>query len=128
MTTSVVPFRFVPEWTFGERVRKIRREAGLSQVEFAARLGVGDRAVASWESGRSKPGDIVEVAKVIRREFGVPTSWTLGTDEPTVPEGDGGLPLPRSYSKRQPAGYSGSWGLVSVSTAANDLSQVALAA
>jgi transcriptional regulator with XRE-family HTH domain len=85
-TNAVVPFRFVPEWTFGERVRKIRRESGLSQTEFATRIGANDRALASWETGRTKPQDIVAVAKRIRKEFGVPTAWTLGTEE----EGPGG--------------------------------------
>lgn len=118
MSTDAIQIRHIPEWTFGERIRKIRRDVGLSQAEFAARIGVSTSALSAWEAGRNTPGEkIVDIAKTIRREFRVPTGWTLGTDEPPTEGGpDDGTSLPRAYSKRQPAGYlhglsNGGWNL-----------------
>lgn len=68
-------------WTFGDRLRKIRREAELSQADFADRIGVGHGSLANWESDLSKCRDEVAVARAIEREFGVPATWTLGLDD-----------------------------------------------
>jgi transcriptional regulator with XRE-family HTH domain len=35
----------------GETIRRAREAANLSQVEFAARLGVAPRTVQYWEAG-----------------------------------------------------------------------------
>jgi transcriptional regulator with XRE-family HTH domain len=104
MTTSNViglPGR-TPEWTFGDRVRRIRRTAGLNQIEFAQRLGITHQRLSQWESDRNKPGDIVAVAKRIRQEFGVPVNWTLGIEDEGP--GGGGNWLPRLDSNQQPLG------------------------
>ena len=97
MTTSVTGRLVTPEWTFGDRVRRIRRTAGLSQAEFARRIGVGDRSLSQWESDRNRPGDIVRVAVAIYREFQVPPEWTLGLND--------GTSLPRLDSNQQPFGF-----------------------
>jgi DNA-binding transcriptional regulator YiaG len=39
------------EEPFGQTVRIARERANLSQVEFAARLGVAPRTVQYWEAG-----------------------------------------------------------------------------
>lgn len=39
----------MPREHIGERFRKLREEAGLTQVEFARRLGVHWRNVQVWE-------------------------------------------------------------------------------
>lgn len=36
-------------------IREARRASGLSQAEFAERLGVNRTAVANWENGHSLP-------------------------------------------------------------------------
>ena len=38
------------------RVRKLRRELGLTQPEFAKRLGVTVAAIQHWENERREPG------------------------------------------------------------------------
>lgn len=70
----------------GERLRLVRKKNGLTQAEFAARLGVGRDAVASYEVGRVAPdGAFIRLACY---EFGVERSW-LETGE----EGKhGGIP------------------------------------
>lgn len=80
-----------PEFSFGDRIRKIRREvAHMTQAEMADELGVGMQAYSAWESGRTKPDDIVAVAKRIALRWrGITASWVLGLD-------DGG-PAPHPY-------------------------------
>lgn len=68
------------EWTFGDRLRKARRELGLSQAEIAACCGVQQGAIANWESGHSRCRDEVSVAKAIEASHGVPATWLLGLD------------------------------------------------
>lgn len=91
MTTQPTnPGWHVPSWTFADRLRKIRRETGLTQADFAGRIGVGDKAYGAWESGANQPGDIVAVAKRIELAFRVPASWVLGLGP--FASGDGGGP------------------------------------
>ena len=85
MTTAVNGYR-VPEWDFSDRLRKIRREvAHLTQEQMAAELGTTQRAYAAWESGRTKPDDIVAVAKRIGLRWRIPPAWTLGLDDNITP-------------------------------------------
>lgn len=39
---------------FGERVKAVRTGAGLTQEQFASRLGVTRQAVSNWENGVSQ--------------------------------------------------------------------------
>lgn len=87
-----------PEFTFGDRVRKIRREvAHMTQSEMARELGVGTQAYSAWETGRTKPDDVVAIAKRIALRWrGVTAAWVLGVDDdgPTPPGPGGGAPAP----------------------------------
>lgn len=38
---------------FGEKLRTLRREKGLSQEELAAMVGVSRQALSKWEAGSS---------------------------------------------------------------------------
>ena len=40
------------QFAFGSDVRRIRRKNGLSQREFAERIGVSQSTVSRWESGK----------------------------------------------------------------------------
>lgn len=40
---------------FGEKLRTLRREKGLSQEELAAMVGVSRQALSKWEAGQSRP-------------------------------------------------------------------------
>ena len=48
--------------TFGEKLQKLRKEAGLSQEELAWQLGVSRQAVSKWERNSGYP----ETEKIIR--------------------------------------------------------------
>jgi DNA-binding XRE family transcriptional regulator len=98
MTTAVNGYR-IPQWDFSDRLRKIRREvAHLTQEQMATELGASQRAYAAWETGRTKPDDIVAVAKRIALRWGIPPTWTLGLDD--GPSGGGGAsaPIPAELS------------------------------
>ena len=41
--------------TFGEKLKEARKDAGLSQEQFAEKLSVSRSAVAKWEAGGGMP-------------------------------------------------------------------------
>lgn len=53
----------------GEFITKIRDELGLTQKELADRIGVTDKAVSKWETGRGFPD--VGVLEPLAKELGV---------------------------------------------------------
>lgn len=67
-----------PQWTLGDRLRKIRRDRHLTQDEFAREIGATSVALAAWESGRTRPRDVIELAATIERRYGVSAAWILG--------------------------------------------------
>jgi DNA-binding XRE family transcriptional regulator len=74
----------LPQWSFADRIRKIRRDVlGVDQTEFAQRLGVTRQAYAAWEAGRNEPRTILAVARKVELMSGVPAAWLLGVDSPT---------------------------------------------
>lgn len=55
------------------RIKKIRTALGLSQQEFADKIGIKRGAVANYEVGRNEPIDAV--ISLICREFNVSERW-----------------------------------------------------
>lgn len=55
------------------RIKKIRTALGLSQQEFADKIGIKRGAVANYEVGRNEPIDAV--ISLICREFNVSEQW-----------------------------------------------------
>lgn len=53
----------------GERIKKLRKELGLTQKEFGERIGIKANTVATYEIGRNNPIDAV--ISLICREFNV---------------------------------------------------------
>ena len=45
----------VPVFSLGERIRKAREDAGMSQQQFAEELGVDRKTVGNWEADRNQP-------------------------------------------------------------------------
>lgn len=56
-----------------KRIRELRKRLGLTQKEFADRLGIKPTAIANYEGGRNVPIDAV--ISLICREFGVNETW-----------------------------------------------------
>ncbi len=109
MTSQTTDPMAALQWTFGDRLRKVRRVFNLSQQDLADTLHVSAASVAAWEVGLNTPRGVVDVAKRIEASFGVPASWLLGlnvtTPGPDGPGGGDGASLPRLDSNQQPFGY-----------------------
>ena len=65
--------------TFGEKLREARREAGLSQEQFAEKMSVSRSAVAKWEAGKGLPD--VNNLKVMAQLLDVSVDYLLDEDE-----------------------------------------------
>ena len=61
---------------FGQRVKKLRIEAGLTQEDIAKKLDLSKTAVGAWENGRAKPR--LDKLNQLSDLFGVPVSELLG--------------------------------------------------
>lgn len=70
----------------GEFISKIRGELGITQRELADRIGVTDKAVSKWETGRGFPD--VSVLKPLARELGVSVTELMNGErfDPEQPE------------------------------------------
>ena len=56
-----------------ERIKAVRKSAGLKQSEFAERLGIKPNTVTSYETGLRVPSDAIVTS--ICREFRVRETW-----------------------------------------------------
>ncbi|MCI5924673.1 MAG: helix-turn-helix transcriptional regulator [Oscillospiraceae bacterium] len=71
----------------GERIKELRKFLGLTQQEFAKRLGIKRNTIANYEVGRNDPIDAI--VTLICREFGVSEEWLrTGEGEMIVPDED----------------------------------------
>ena len=54
--------------SLGERIKALRRRAGLSQEQVAEQVGVSRQAVAKWEAGQSAPSteNLRKLAQVLQ--------------------------------------------------------------
>lgn len=59
----------------GQRIALLRRHAGLSQAELAARMGISASAVGMYEQGRREPS--VDALVMLSEIFQVSTDYLL---------------------------------------------------
>jgi transcriptional regulator with XRE-family HTH domain len=89
MTTNIIPMRTgIPQWTFADRVRKVRRDLKWTQGKMAAALGVQEAAYSAWETGRNTP-DLAKVAPKLEEITGVDRAWFLGWADNNAPDPEG---------------------------------------
>ena len=64
---------------FSERLKKLRKQAQLTQVDVAEKLGISQPAYASWERGVKKPtqGNLVKIAQILN----VSVDYLVGNSE-----------------------------------------------
>lgn len=62
-----------------EKIKDLRVNSGMNQVQLAKRLGVTKSAVNSWEMGTNSPSllYIIKLAQI----FGVSTDYLLGVND-----------------------------------------------
>lgn len=70
------------DFAFGNTIFDFRMRAGLSQAQLAEKLGVSDKAVSKWETGKSKP--TTEVIGKLAVLFNVEVEQLLNLREKTV--------------------------------------------
>lgn len=68
-----MPDRFI---AFGDRLRQIRREMGLSQEEFAKRLGTSKQVLSRYETNQRAPK--ITLAREYAEKLGVSLDYMLG--------------------------------------------------
>ena len=53
---------------FSERLKNLRKQANLTQVDVAAKLGISQQAYASWERGVKKPTqeNLVKISQILK--------------------------------------------------------------
>lgn len=65
--------------TIGEKIAKLRKQAGLSQEAFSEKLGISRQAVSKWENGTAQPTN--ENLAQIARLFDVTISSLLDDED-----------------------------------------------
>ena len=52
---------------FSERLKELRKQAHLTQVELASKLGIVQSSYADWERGKKKPtqDNLVKIAQIL---------------------------------------------------------------
>lgn len=63
---------------FGERLRELRRERNIGQIQLAKELDVGKSIISLWETGQCEPTLSKLVA--ISRFFGVSIDYLAGLE------------------------------------------------
>lgn len=65
--------------TFGERLRALRQERNLGQIELAKRLDVGKSIISLWEQNKCEP----TLSKLIAMSqfFGVTIDYLAGLEK-----------------------------------------------
>lgn len=67
----------------GERLKKLRREKGISQEDLAAVIGVQSSAVSRYETDKDDPSDKIKVE--IAKHLNISLDYLLGViDEPVT--------------------------------------------
>lgn len=71
------------EVLFAKRLRELRKEKGLSQVELGEVLGYGYTAISSYENGRNEPSftDLIRICETLD----VSADYILGLAEVRKP-------------------------------------------
>ncbi len=64
---------------FGQRIRELRIDKGLSQVELAAELGFRKQKISDWENGKLEAN--FDMLVKIADYFGVSIDYLLGRED-----------------------------------------------
>lgn len=63
-------------FNFGQRLRQVRHELGLTQKEFASKIGIAERQFQGYEAGGVIPN--LRVVFAILNTFNVDANYLLG--------------------------------------------------
>lgn len=69
--------------TLAERIKMLRKAAGLTQQSLGAQFGVAKNTISQYETGRNAPNDDIKIA--MANFFGVSMDYLMGkTDQPAA--------------------------------------------
>jgi len=94
--------------TLGERLRKAKKAAKLSNSEIAAAAGVHEKTVSRWLNDVSNP-DPVELDRAAGA-LGVTSTWLRYGDETGEERADAWTPNPRYRNRLPPRAYATVYG------------------
>ena len=63
----------------GARIKELRKEFGLSQVDLASRLEVTKQTISNWENENIQPS--IDMLVGLSNVFNVTTDYLLGLDD-----------------------------------------------
>ncbi|MBR5533664.1 MAG: helix-turn-helix transcriptional regulator [Ruminiclostridium sp.] len=63
----------------GTRIKELRKEFGLSQVELATRMEVTKQTISNWENENIQPS--IDMLVGLANVFNVTTDYLLGLDD-----------------------------------------------
>lgn len=87
------------------RIREVRKQAGIKQIDLCARLGVSQGALSGWENGKYEPGSSGWLR--LSEALGVSVDYLMGVSEEKKE-----MPTPDSEGERnvvRMAGRDGSY-------------------
>ena len=61
---------------FRERIKELRRQRNMSQMDLAVATGISQSAIAKWELGKTEPTATAIIT--LSRFFGETTDYLLG--------------------------------------------------
>ncbi len=64
---------------FGARLRELRMERNLSQMQLAKQLNISQSAIAKWELGKTEPTATAII--LLSKFFDVTTDYILGVED-----------------------------------------------
>ena len=93
--------------TVKDRVRRLIEATGLSQSQFARRIGVVDETVSSWVTGRNTPS--TRTTEAISGEFGIETGRLMAyfSDGEPLPELEGLRSRPQQKARPRAVAEAG---------------------
>ena len=89
----------------GLRIRQLRKEKGLSQLELAGQLNISNTTLSQYESGKRIPGDEIKIK--IAGFFNVTIDYLLGCSDVRSPKSGKGPQsrnAPRTYDSLEKSG------------------------
>jgi transcriptional regulator with XRE-family HTH domain len=95
----------IPEWTFGDKIRKARSITGMDQRAFAGALGITSSTLAAYETGRANPRFKDAGALAVRLEMltRIPRAWFLGFNGRSSDYTSAVADLAKEREKRHPS-------------------------
>ncbi|QXE18275.1 helix-turn-helix domain-containing protein [Clostridium sp. 001] len=81
-------------YTLGTRIRNLREEKSISQLELAKILNIGNTTLSQYESDKRVPSDTVK--KKIAEYFGISLDYLMGLTDTKEPK----INIPQEYSDK----------------------------